>query len=154
MSPGVWEFLHCEVFASVLSSGTSFFFFWSHPLCSFMLMPLPSLSSSCCIVVTPLAAGPCAHDLLFLLWLHACTVTTLHFFAALSSLLASSHLITNFGKISRGFFTGRDGSNTTATQLHVWPEWWVLSDTSRTDFERSDVIGHWWRMHIYLHSDW
>lgn len=48
------------------------------------------------------------------------------------------------GKMSHGFFTGRDGSNTTTCfAICVWPEWWALSDPSLTDFERREVIGHW-----------
>lgn len=87
----------------------------------------------------------------FLLWLQICAIEIL--LPALPLFIPLPHfylcwpvplLMIHFGKMSHGFFTGRDGSNTTTCfAICLWPEWLVLSALSLTDFERRDVIGHW-----------
>lgn len=95
--------------------------------------------------------GPQSYALLFssvtpymCYWNFTSSITTLHSFATLLSLLASSLFQWSvLVKCHVGFSLG----DMEVTQLHallsVWPEWWALSDPSLTDFERREVIGHW-----------
>lgn len=146
----IWEFLYCEVFCRCHCLW-DVFDFW-RPLSSFLPVRLPSLSSSCCLAGlphgdrVPIPMLCCffpdsIHVLLKFYFQHYHSSFLCHAFSFFGQFPLS---MIHFGKMSRGFFTRREGSNTTTCfAICVWPEWQVLSDLSLIDFERRDMIGHW-----------
>lgn len=104
-------FCQCHLLWYIIIATTTFFIY---------VDGLPSLSASARMMVSPRAAGPQSHHLMFLLWLHlgaaeiSLPVLPLSFLCCTFIFAGNSLSMIHFGKISHGFFfTEREGSNTT-----------------------------------------
>lgn len=147
-SAAVWKvpprFLSVEL--KIWSKRLSYGMVKGSPSSSSLAMRLPSLGSSGHVASPPTAAGSSFPGSAVISPLDSISVllkfySQHHYRSSLAGqfLLSMNHL----GKMSHGFFTGREESITaTCFATCVGPERGMPSHLSLTDLERSDAIGH------------